>query len=312
MVGPAAVPAPSRLPSVKPASPALGPTALLAASALLAACVPTSAAAQAQSRPDAGPAASDTVAPAPDPPFPAPLSSPLEPRTRLAPVHAEREERSGWIGLVDLGEAFPFHLAGARNATARDGPRPPRLLGEVAGGAFSRFDLEEHGNEFVEVHFRVGLRLRGRWRGLDARLELHHVSSHLGDEFVERTGRTPVSTSREGVELLVGAEPGPDTRIYGGPGYVLRSTAGLDPATGRLGAEWRPDRPRWGPFRPYASAEAFAWEETGWEPTLSAEAGLAFAGRYRVAVLLGAGPTRAEQFLPADERLWGLSFSADF
>lgn len=290
--------------------PRVRPLALLlpaAAACLLAAPVPL----------DAGPA--DTLETAPPrgaapAPFPAPAASPLEPRTRLAPVRVDRPGRDRWVGLVDLGEAFPFPLVAPEPARHDDAPdaRPPALWGEVAGGAFSRFDLEGNGNEFVEIHYRVALRLRARWRGVEARLSAYHASSHLGDEFLERTGREPISTSREGVELLLAARPLPAVRVYGGPGLVLRSTAALEEATLRAGAEWRPGDVRWGAFRPYASAEAHAWEEVGWEPMLSAEAGLAFGGRYRLALVAGAGPSRAEQFFRRDETLWGLSLSADF
>lgn len=268
----------------------------------------------------------DTLTPAspdarPSAPFPTLLASPLEPGTRLAPVRVDREGRNRWVGLVNLGDAFPFRLAGAASESGDpDGaegsaggsrPQAPALWGEVAGGAFSRFDLEGNSNEFIEVHFRIGLRLRARWQGVNARLELYHVSSHLGDEFLQRTGRQPISTSREGVELLAAAWPLDNLRLYGGPGAVLRSTAGLDPGTLRAGAEWRPHSSRWGPFRPYASAELFARDELGWEPMVSGEAGMAFGGRYRLSLVVGAGPSRAEQFLREDERLWGLSFSAD-
>lgn len=248
-------------------------------------------------------------------PFPPPLASPREPRTRLAPVRVDRPDRQRWVGLVNLGDAFPFRLL-APDTRAEDEPladaHPPALWGEVAGGVFSRFDLEGHGNEFVEVHYRVGLRLRARWRGVAGRLAFYHVSSHLGDEFLERTGREPISTSREGVELALAAHPLPGVRVYGGPGALVRSTSGLEPGTLRAGAEWRPGEHRWGPFRPYASAELFSWQELEWEPTASAEAGLAFGGRYRLALIAGAGPSRAEQFFREDETLWGLSLSADF
>lgn len=266
----------------------------------------------------ASPAAADTsaavvtVEPGTEAPFPAPAASPLEPRTRLAPVHVDRPGRNRWVGLVHLGETIPFRLLRRADPVPASGPPPTALWGEIAGGAFSRFDLEGHGNEFVEVDYRVALRLRARWRGLEARMAFYHVSSHLGDEFLERTGRTPISTSREGLELLAAVRPVPTLRIYGGPGLVLRSTAGLDPGTARLGAEWRPEDHRWGPFRPYAAGELLFRDELGWEPTVSTEAGLAFAGRYRLALMLGAGPSRAEQFFRQDEALWGLSFSADF
>lgn len=277
-------------------------------------------------------------------PFPAPLGSPLEPRTRLAPVHVDRGDRERWVALVDLGERIPFWIrrpcppapdaAGPGGSPspvraaeppaprrARVGiPAPPErepsdpagleLAGAVAGGVFSRFDLEGNGNEFIEAHYRAGFRLRARLRGVESRLELYHVSSHLGDEFLERTGRTPISTSREGVELLVRAAPGGDVSVYGGPGVLLRSTRGLEPLSFRAGVEWRGRPAGPGGFAPYVSAESFWWDELG-TPMTTGEAGVrAVDGRVRLALLAGAGPSRAEQFFPDDdETLWGLSFS---
>lgn len=268
-----------------------------------------------------GPCASDAAWP-----FPPPAVSPLEPRTRAAPVHVDRGPRQRWVALLDLGDRFPFWLsrpgcrdtpdpAGRRagsHAADRSGPDGPALAASVAGGAFSRFDLETSQNDFIQVHYRVGLRLLARLGGLDARLELFHVSSHLGDEFLRRTGREPVSTSREGLELLVAGRPADGVRIYGGPGLVLRSSRGFDAASLRGGLEWDPGV-RWGAFRPYAGIEAFAWEELSWEPTAAAEAGLRFGdGRYRLALAAGAGRSRAEQFLREDETLLGVTLSADF
>lgn len=240
-------------------------------------------------------------------PFPPPVASPLEPHTRAAPVHVDRGRRERWVALADLGDRIPFWIAGPRPS----GGASAALAGSVAGGVSSRFDLEGTGNELIEAHYRVGFRLRARLHGVAARLEAYHASSHLGDEFLQRTGRDPVSTSREGLELLVGTGLADGLRAYGGPGLLVRSTAGLEPASVRLGTEWRPGGLRWGPFRPYASAEAFAWDELGWDPILSGEAGVSFGGGHlRLALVAGTGPSRAEQFFRGpDETLWGVSFS---
>jgi len=277
---------------------------------------------------------------APGLPFPRPLASPLEPRSRLAPVRIHRGERERWVGLVELGERVAFWIrrpcptpvdsslpAGAAPGTpapspADTGDRSPArgtpaedgglaLAASVAGGAFSRFDLEENGNEFIEAHFRVGLRLLARLHGVEARAELYHVSSHLGDEFLQRTGREPISTSREGVEVLLRLRPAPGLRVYGGPGAVVRSTEDLEAASLRAGAEWRGQGIRWGPFSPYVSAEAYAWDELSWDPIISSEAGVSFGdGTFHLALTAGTGPSRAEQFFrEEDETLWGVSFS---
>lgn len=223
-------------------------------------------------------------------------------------MHVARGGLGRWVGLADLGRRVPFWLR-------RPGPdgSGPRLAGSVAAGVFSRFDLETSANEFVEAHFRFALRLRASHRGLEGRLSFYHVSSHLGDEFLQRTGRQPISTSREGLELLLGARPLPGFRLYAGPGAVVRSTESLGTGTLRAGGEW--ELSTGGPgdaggVRPYVAAELYSWEEVGWEPMLSAEAGLGLGGgRFRLALVAGSGPSRAEQFLREDETLWGLSLT---
>ncbi|HKK09035.1 MAG TPA: DUF1207 domain-containing protein [Gemmatimonadota bacterium] len=207
---------------------------------------------------------------------------------------AEREEAPG---------------AAASGATS-EADRSLRLAIGLAGGAFARFDLQSRNNEFREAHFRVGLQLRATWHGLAARGDLYHVSSHLGDEYLVRTGALPHSTSREGVEILVQGSPLPGLVLYGGPGSILRSKRNFVAASVRVGAEWDPTVIRWGPFAPYAGAEAFSWAELGWSPILSGQVGVRFGeGRFRLGLDAGAGPSRAEQFWRQDETLLGVVFT---
>lgn len=241
-------------------------------------------------------------------PFRTPGSSPSEPVTRLALAYVSRDTADRLVALPDLGERLPFWIH-------RDPEGPWELAGAVAGGVFARFDLESTDNEFIEVHFRIGLQVRARYRGIALRAEVFHVSSHLGDEYLVRTGREPISTSREGLDLLMQGEPFPGLLLYGGPGLLVRSTDSLDPGSVRAGLEWELTRSGatdegvepWAV--PYVALDGIAWSELGWEPTLAFEGGVRL-GRYaRVAVGLGTGPSRAEQFFREGERLISLTFS---
>ena len=261
-------------------------------------------------------------------PFRAPYASPLEPRTRLAPVRVHRGDRRRTVGLVDLGDAIAVWVrrggagdgarsAGEGQARPADGERRAgggagglRLAAALSGGAFTRFDLQSSNNEFVEAHFRVGLQLRARWRGWAARAELYHVSSHLGDEYMVRTGERPHSTAREGVEVLLETSPLPGLVVYGGPGTTVRTKRNFVAASVRGGAAWEPRTIRWGPFRPYAAGEGFSWAELGWDPMLTAQAGVRFGHEhFRLALTASAGPSRAEQFFRTHETLWGVMFT---
>jgi hypothetical protein len=251
-------------------------------------------------------------------PFRPPLSSAIEPGTRLAPVRIHRGSEHRTVGLANFGDAFsvwlrrgaPSDSGAAASASGAAADRSLRLAIGLAGGAFARFDLQSRNNEFREAHFRVGLQLRAGWRGLAARAELYHVSSHLGDEYMVRTGDLPHSTSREGVEILVQGSPLPGLVVYGGPGSIVRSKRNFVAASVRAGLEWEPARLHWGPFAPYAGVEAFSWAELGWDPILSGQAGVRFGGgEFRLGLEAGAGPSRAEQFWRQDETLWGVVFT---
>ncbi len=230
-------------------------------------------------------------------PFRAPAFSPLEPATRGLVASAARDTTDArWLGMPDFGERLPFWLR-------RDEEGPWELAGSLAAGAFARFDLESSNNEFIEAHYRVGLQLRGRLRGVAGRVEFYHVSSHLGDEYLQRTGRSPISTSREALELLLQAAAG-DVLVYGGPGWILRASPRFERGSLRLGAIWEP--PVAARAAPYAGLEAYLWEEFGREPMVSVEAGARLGSRLRLGIHAGFGPSRAEQFFRESERLAGL------
>jgi hypothetical protein len=241
-------------------------------------------------------------------PFRTPGASPSEPLTRLAVAYVSRDTADRLVALPDLGERLPFWIH-------RDSRGPWELAGAVAGGVFARFDLESTDNEFIEVHFRIGLQARARYRGIALRAELYHVSSHLGDEYLVRTERQPISTSREGIDLLVQGEPLPGVLLYGGPGLLFRSTESLNPGSLRAGFEWELTRilatargvEPWAV--PYVALDVFAWSELGWEPTLAFEGGVRLGRYISLAVGLGTGPSRAEQFFQEDERLISMTVS---
>ena len=122
--------------------------------------------------------------------------------------------------------------------------------------------------------------------GWTARTGLHHTSSHVGDEYAERTGHRRLGYTRE--ELRAGLTrhlPGA-WRLYGevGWGYDLRTPGLQEPLRLQAGAEV--ERPlsagarRW---RWYAAADLTAFEEHDWHPGTTVHLGLS---------------------VPADERSW--------
>lgn len=233
-------------------------------------------------------------------PFRTPAGSPLEPVHRLALLSATRASLRDGIALADVGDRLGFWIR-------RDPGGRVEYAGAIHGGAFSRFDLEGPDQALIEVHYRMGALFRARFGAVAARAELYHVSSHLGDEFLLDTGARPISTSREGLELMFQASPFSGLTVYGGPGVLLRATPDFEPLSLRAGAAW--ESAPGARARLHASVDYFGWAELGWEPAIAAELGAGLARGTRVGLLLGFGPSRAEQFLRQSERLIGLSVS---
>jgi hypothetical protein len=233
-------------------------------------------------------------------PFRSLASSPLEPVHRLAPVHVSRGEEEGWVALAELGDRLSFWIH-------RDAEGRFELAGALGIGAFSRFDLETTNNEFQEVHYRVGFMLRARYRGIAARADFYHISSHLGDEYLLRTGREPIDASREGIEILLQTAPHPWLLVYGGGGVLTRSTGSLRRLSARGGLELSP--PSSSRIRPYLSLEVYGWEEVDWEPLAAMEGGIAIGAHSRLGLLFSTGPSRADQFVHENETLFGLGYS---
>lgn len=233
-------------------------------------------------------------------PFRTPIISLHESALRLATVQVSRGDRDRLVLLAELGDQLGFWVR-------RDPDGDFELAAAVHARAASRFDLGESGNDFIEVHYRVGTFFRARYRALAARVEVFHISSHLGDEFLLETSREPISTSREGVELLIQGAPVHDLVLYGGPGVIFRSTLPFKTVSARFGAEW--ERGGMAFLRPYVGADGWIWSELDWDPQVVIEAGAALGRSARVGFTVGFGPSRAEQFFRESETVYGVSLS---
>jgi len=169
----------------------------------------------------------------------------------------------------------------------------------MAGGRFNFVRLHpdgdpEHGFQFdAEVglapHFDASNSLDNigwdgffgfglAWKPLDTialRLAANHDSAHLGDEYVESTGRERIGYTREEFALGISWMPVERLRLYGEVGLAYSMGAPDVMKRGRLqtGIEYETD-PIFlgGSF--YAALDAVFWEENGWEPSVTIQTGL--------------------------------------
>jgi hypothetical protein len=198
--------------------------------------------AQAAPGPAAAPAADDAGgAWFPDSTSFAPLrAAPREVALRGAFLVADREDRpDDFRGANVEADVALGHRLGVVRLRGGTDDGPELTLGfEV--GVFSRFFMESAQKDLIGVDFRVGAPLSARYRGWAARFTLRHVSSHLGDDFVNRFDPPPGQTTRDGVELLVARRLASGLRVYVGGEWNFHRNTGVERTAARAGIEWNP------------------------------------------------------------------------
>ena len=117
----------------------------------------------------------------------------------------------------------------------------------------------------------------------------------------------PISTSREGVEILFQISPSPEIRFYGGPAVLLKSSSDFSTPSLRAGGDWQSSGNAL--LHGYATVDVFSWSELSWQPQVAAEVGATLGKHARIGLMLGLGPSRAEQFFRHNATIFGLSAS---
>ncbi|MDP2483343.1 MAG: DUF1207 domain-containing protein [Candidatus Palauibacterales bacterium] len=256
------------------------------------------------------------------------LAAPLEVRLAGALIFTNRDIEDSIDGAnLEARVAIGVPIPVVRFQDEAPG-RPAIDLGfEV--GVFSRFFMESIEKEQIGTDYRVGVPLGIRYGMWDARLTLLHVSSHLGDDYLDDNPQSVYQISREGFELLLGIRPGFDGRLYvggdlnlgrsedytgtGQPGDPLVVFTTVEKWAFRFGAEWDPTQ--WGGKRigPFAAAD---FEITDFTDRVASYvvAGAAFRIK-TVRLLLNAefhdGPSPMGQFRTVDERWIGANLTVE-
>lgn len=176
---------------------------------------------------------------------------------------------------------------------------------DIEPGFVGQFDIE-HSLDNIGwdgiYNFLVSTALRD-----DLRLQIgtKHVSSHVGDEYAERTGRRRIDYTRE--ELAAGAtwQIHPRWRTYGeiGWGFAPREEIGQEPGRLQLGLEHEAPE-SFGRLGWYAALDLQAMEERDWQADPTLQIGLLVpAGdrRWRVGVGVHDGTVPLGEFYRVDE-----------
>ena len=153
--------------------------------------------------------------------------------------------------------------------------------------------------------------------GVALKLGVKHISSHLGDEYLENTDRTRINYTREEVLGGVSWEATRLLRLYGEVGWAwrLRAPELMEPWRAQVGAElthrglFGGEHAGW-----YAALDLSAWEERDWALDVSVEAGLSYQTgdrRWRAGIGYRDGRVPIGELFRDTERGWSVGLSID-
>ncbi len=245
-----------------------------------------------------------------------PLADPREPISGVrfqVPVRAEDDFK--------IETRLGTHLALWRRGAFdwRDPAEPARHWAfevQAEGAVFSRFNFDENW-DMDAADFRVGVPLvarRGPWA-----FKVHpwHVTSHLGDEFIERTGRRRITYARNELAAGVSYDFGATWRVALEGGYALSRGNVNEPL--RFMASAETVGRHFGPSFPetFAAVNLTSFEEQDWNVQLNVEVGVWLRGAdrhrgLRLSIGYFNGPSPLTQFFDDHEQYVTFGFSVPF
>ncbi len=249
--------------------------------------------------------------------YPRYVADPQPPQMRgglLVAFDSDLEDRWG-VGsqrwLLHAGERMPF----ARATFGAQDEHRIQIDGEA--GVYGQFDLE-NGLDNIGWDGWLALRFSYHREGSPVALKLayRHESSHIGDEFIERTGRGRIGYTREDLVLGAAWRPRDELTAYGEAGLGVNTSADFqEPGYARIGLQYSDPTPRFGPWGYAAGVDVQLFEENDWDPGVSLRcalhAGLAAGRSLETAIEFYSGRSVLGEFSRDDERYLALTITYD-
>lgn len=187
------------------------------------------------------------------------------------------------------------------------------------GAVFSQFDLSTDW-DLDAADYRFGFPVGFRAGRVSGKVHVWHLTSHMGDEYIERTGENRVEYHKNEVAVGVAYDVAPDARIYFDAGYgflIMHDEA--KPWRFQAGAEWAGDVFWQGPPKTYLATDVKWRHDTGWRIDIALQAGIwlvqeesSSTAGLRVLLEYFRGMSSQTQFLDERVEYWALGFAASF
>jgi hypothetical protein len=234
-----------------------------------------------------------------------------------------KEPRFGsqWVYARDHGWLWDATLGGRvgllRYGTSDD-IYPEGWQVDLEGAAFPRMDLGvNHDRELVSADFRAGIPWTVRQGPWEGKFGYYHLSSHLGDEFLEvHPGTTRINYVRDCLVLGIALRPCPDLRLYTEAGWAFNVEGGAEPWEFQFGIDYSPLGPSGILGAPFFAINGHLREEVDFGGGLTVETGWQWAGRtghlLRAGMHYFNGMSDQRQFFADHEELIGLGLWYDY
>jgi len=202
--------------------------------------------------------------------FPSYLAGAKE--SRMASMWS-KDENFGWVWDATLGGRAGLIRFGTSNALMPEG-----IQLDLEGAVQLRMDIE-HDRDMMANDFRFGVPLTFGGRKWQFKTGYYHVSSHLGDEYLLRSGDSKINYVRDAFLFAVSQRFWDDWRVYGETAWAFNTGIETKPWEFQFGLEYAPIWPAQG-FRgtPFAAVNLHLFEELNFNGYLCCQVGWQWRG----------------------------------
>jgi hypothetical protein len=181
---------------------------------------------------------------------------------------------------------------------------------QFEAAVFARFDRHERW-DMDASDWKFGVPLAHRDGDLAWKIELYHLTSHLGDEFMERTGALPLDYHLEEAAFGLSWDASAGQRLYGEAGVAVYTSGPTDNGRIQAGWEWVGNKATTG-LSPFMAIDLESRHDTNWIPGKTAVVGVAFGRHVRMGVEYYHGYDTQTQFQKLQVQYVSLGLAMDF
>jgi hypothetical protein len=204
----------------------------------------------------------------------------------------------GIEGEAGIGRTFPVYLFSG----SADGDYVVLAMG---AGVWGRFNMKTAKKHFISSDWNFRLPVIIRRGNTRLALSYNHISSHLGDEYIDRFNAFTAGYSIDNLRAIWFQSVGRHAEVYGGGTFAVNVTpGGSDRLAVQFGAQLQ-ELPVSELAEGFVSLDVSVDQNADWDPRFSMRSGITFLpenpNRFSVVLELLTGPSPQGEFLKNHE-----------